>query len=504
LSERFNEKSKDIRHKSRSYTAGQLAKLKADLSNEKVYSKVEVMRMIKRISPALRNRSFESLADDIWKGLNTYTDRDEKQAFAKDMAQIFVDRLLIDSEDTDGKDNVNKYLEWEEANRKLAYLKPAIDSISFRQTEIDSIKEILFTKGYEYLRDRWGYKWRKGEKKKYYHLDEFISDLAKEMPGMEHLKDMSLAEAMIEVDKLYSKLVDQVTKNYKSTYKNVPDEFISNMRNIIENEIMNAYDELGEESKYALALKDKFERYEERISYWVAENVKTRSTARWSGIISTKALQLRDLKKGAFFNATQYRSSDTFKESIEQLTKVQWRGNISEQGVRKVFANLRQWYSMENPMLYDSNNPDADHLYSDKIALYLDLVGDTKKVEKEVPIEPDEYPMIYEVMNHLYTMMKNYGKIFRAGRWVDAADIAKAYIGIIDENDKKRTVWTRAQSLYNRQFLEPMALAKQADNYNPNGFFTQTVQELRQASVAASIGEMKLREEYDGIFYGKM
>ena len=61
--------------------------MKADLSNEKVYSKVEVMRMIKRISPDLRNRSFESLADEIRKGLNTYTDREEKQAFAKDMKE---------------------------------------------------------------------------------------------------------------------------------------------------------------------------------------------------------------------------------------------------------------------------------------------------------------------------------------------------------------------------------------------------------------------------------
>ena len=53
------------------------------------------------------------------------------------------------------------------------------------------------------------------------------------------------------------------------------------------------------------------------------------------------------------------------------------------------------------------------------------------------------------------------------------------------------------QTAYNTEFLEPMAVARHADGYDPNGFFTQTMEDLRSASINASIGEMKLRREYD-------
>ena len=512
ISQRFDATKKDIRHKSRTYSPGQVAKMKADLSHQKVYTKSTAMKFVKAFAPNIKTKAFDELSNELWIGLNTYTSVDDKRAFAKDMSDMLVDRMLVDTE--------VKNRNWDEAVERIAYLKPAIGTIDFRAEDASELKYML-DKNYASIRSRWGYKTPSdGSFKRAYGLDEFISDLSREMPGMAHLAEMHPAEALVEVDKLYNKLKSTIKQKYESAYEDATKDQISLWKSTVESKILDVYEYYGSMSKMLQATSstseavdtylstvpegtEKPEKYfvdilkqmDERISFWKAEKSKTEKISRWNGIIANKALEIRDFKNGAFLNATQYHP-DVFKNSIEQLTKVQWRGNISPKGVRKTFAELKQWYSMDNPMLYDKNDKEnSKDLYSDDIAFYIDELSADADVEK--PLTADEYPMIYEVMNHLYTIMKNYGKIFRAGRWVDAAEIAKAYIGIIDKNDKQRTVWTRAQSLYSRQFLEPMALAKQADNYNPNGFFTQTVQELRQAAIAASVGEMRLRKEYD-------
>lgn len=97
------------------------------------------MKFVKAVAPGIKTKAFEDLSNELWIGLNTYTSLDDKRAFAKDMADMFVDRMLIDAGDADSKDTDKKYLEWEKANRKLAYLKPAIDSIGSRAPDISKL-----------------------------------------------------------------------------------------------------------------------------------------------------------------------------------------------------------------------------------------------------------------------------------------------------------------------------------------------------------------------------
>lgn len=463
-------------------TAGQYEQMKANLSHSKVYSKKSVMKLVSNIAPGIRNRSFESLSNQLWEGLNSYTTIDDKTQFAEDMSQIFVDRMTVDT--------LVKHSEWDAAVEKMAYLKTGIGTIDFRDQDASELKYKL-DKKYMSLRSRWGYKKNSdGSFKRAYGLDEFISDLSREMPGMEYLAEMHPAEALVEVDKLYTDLSEQIKEKYESAYEDFSDEELEGIRKSIAYEIMNAYNTLGEKTKIAKYLDNKFEEYRARIDFWKAENAKTKKVARWHGIISTKALQIKELKKGAFYNATQHHQ-DVFKDSIEKLANIQWRGNLKPtQRVSEIFADLKQWYTMDNPMLYSK---DADNnLYSDTIATYITKIADSKGAFTE-----DTYAMVYEVMNHLYTMMRNYNKVFRNGRWEDAPDLVDKYLKIMEETKKNRSAVRRIQDAYNTEFLEPMAVAKRADNYNEDGFFTQTMEDLRRASINASVGEMNLRKEYD-------
>ena len=107
--------SKDLRHKSRStVTTGQYEQMKANLSHSKVYSKKSAMELVKRIAPGIRNRSFETLSNQLWEGLNAYTNVDDKRQFAKDMSEMFIDRMRVDT--------VVKHSEWDAAVEKMAYL----------------------------------------------------------------------------------------------------------------------------------------------------------------------------------------------------------------------------------------------------------------------------------------------------------------------------------------------------------------------------------------------
>ena len=463
-------------------TTGQYEQMKANLSHSKVYSKKSAMELVRKVAPGIRNRSFESLSNQLWEGLNSYTTIDDKRQFAEDMSQIFIDRMTVDT--------LVKHSEWDAAVEKMAYLKTGIGTIDFRDQDASELKYKL-DKKYMSLRSRWGYKKNSdGSFKRAYGLDEFISDLSREMPGMEYLAEMHPAEALLEVDKLYTDLSEQIKEKYESAYDEFSEEEMNEIRQSIAYEIMKAYTDLGDQTKISKYLAEKFEYYQTRIDFWKAENAKTKKISRWHGIISTKALQIKELKKGAFYNATQHHQ-DIFKDSIETLANIQWRGNLKPtQRISEIFANLKQWYTMNNPMLYSK---DADvNLYSDTIATYISKIAETNGAFTE-----DIYAMVYDVMNHLYTMMRNYNRVFRNGRWEDAPDLVDKYLKIMEETKKNRTALRRIQEGYNTEFLEPMAVAKRADNYNENGFFTQTMEDLRRASINASVGEMNLRKEYD-------
>lgn len=82
-----NEVIRIVRSKARtSYTSGQMAKMKANLSQQKVYSKADTMKLVKELAPGIRKRSFDMLTEKLWEGFNTYTTSADRRIFANDMA----------------------------------------------------------------------------------------------------------------------------------------------------------------------------------------------------------------------------------------------------------------------------------------------------------------------------------------------------------------------------------------------------------------------------------
>ncbi len=93
------------------------------------------MKLVKELAPNIRNRSFEALSNELWRGLNTYVTVDDKTKFASDMAQQFVDRMMVDT--------LEKNPAWEEATEKIAYIKSGINRLSFMPNELTELEHIL-------------------------------------------------------------------------------------------------------------------------------------------------------------------------------------------------------------------------------------------------------------------------------------------------------------------------------------------------------------------------
>ena len=199
----------EVTHLSReTVTSGQYEQMKANLSHSKVYTKKSAMELVTKIAPGIRHRSFEALSNQLWEGLNSYTTIDDKRTFAEDMAEIFVDRMMVDT--------LQKHSEWDAAVERMSYLKTGINSLDFVSEDAKEVQHILDKKGKAKLVGRWGYKSnRDGSFKRHYGLDEFISDLSREMPGMDHLAEMHPVDALVEVDSLYTELSQQIKEKLR-------------------------------------------------------------------------------------------------------------------------------------------------------------------------------------------------------------------------------------------------------------------------------------------------
>ena len=255
---------------------------------------------------------------------------------------------------------------------------------------------------------------------------------------------------------------------------------IQELRQQIVRDVLNAYDQKGSKSKYAKLV----EKYTKQIAELKQRLREANANNRLINSIVDQAQKMRDLKLGTFQNATQY-DTEIFRSSIEKLGKIKFRGNFNIAGTRKIMADLRTWYTKENPLLTDS--------YEEGIAEMLDTVANGTKGYTR-----DELRMINNIMAYFTSFVEKFNKVYRQGRWVDAVPEATRYIETIHNNEQVKVGLFRkiAGSTYMQTFGDPMSVARRMDMHE-SGFYTEMLTELREAAIDAEITEMEVRQDYD-------
>lgn len=133
--------------------------------------------------------------------------------------------------------------------------------------------------------------------------------------------------------------------------------------------------EQGEKSVKA-KLEEKFDASD--AGKWKARYDEGAQRNKLLGQIAFSALRIRDLKLGKFANSTQA-DSDVFKKCIQDLSKIQFRGNvINAKAVRGYIADLSKWYTSKETkaMLgYGNGEMDSPDLWLQDIADKLEALA---------------------------------------------------------------------------------------------------------------------------------
>lgn len=476
-----------------SLTVGELRKIIANNTKQKVYSKQDALSVVGRFAGIsdLTQKTRTEIADAVWQILNESPDIEYRRDVAHDMAEFIVAKIIVDAK-TENPDAL-------EAQERLSYLRMGIGKLSFSEEDMSEIRHVRDKKGLKQVLGRWGYKGaHKGAggivSSKRTPMDVFVVDIAREMPAMEYLEEMHPVDAFLEIDSLYERALAEAKDKWISAYWDMPDSEIPSMIKSVEDEIMRTYETEGEQSKFSRMVENKIGYYSERAEYWKAEYDKIKGRDRLLGLLMSKAQKMKDLKLGTFANSTQH-DSEIFKNSIEQLARIQFRGNLNVSGTRKILADLRQWYTSDavKTGILEYVDANSTGLYVQGVADMLETLSEGKK-----GFTKDDLKMLYDVMSYFTNFVENWGKVFRQGKWIEAKPEAERYINTLHANESLKVgLFSKlAGTTYMQTFGDPMTVARRMDMYE-SGFYTEMMQELRDAAVDAQVAEMEIRSAYE-------
>lgn len=457
------------------YSVGQRARFAANNTGMRVYTKAEAAEVINSIieerlvfedigmQGELRGKDRQAVIDYLFQKLNTVKEG-YRGGVALKIADFMIEHTVLTDMYADSTDV-------SEAMRTLSVLRRYMHKINLRHIQ----GEI------QYRFDRknsinlvWG------AKEGGIAPDTLPQLLADEGIFIDAVNEADCFLQMVEMYEDARVAVNNATESVMlSTYGDA--RTIKDLRQQIARDVLNAYEQKGRKSKYAKLV----EKYTKQIAELKQRLREANANNRLINSIVDQAQKMRDLKLGTFQNATQY-DTEIFRSSIEKLGKIKFRGNFNIAGTRKIMADLRTWYTKENPLLADT--------YEQGIADMLDEVanGKTNSYTKS------ELQSIRNIMAYFTNYVEHFNKVYRQGRWVDAVPEATRYIDILHRNEQLKSSWfmRKVGTAYLQTFGDPLAVMRRMDRYE-SGFYTETFSGFREAKIDAEIAKMQLMEEYE-------
>lgn len=451
-------------------TRGQRAKFVANNTKLKVYSRSDAASVINNIIDerlvledkygSLSGKSKTEVVDMLFRQLNA-TNEGYRGTAALHIADYLIENTVLNDMYVEDSSDIMRELSILRSYMHNVDLKSIQGEINYKYDKKNSIALI------------WGAK----------EGGQAPDVIAQELNGLGiHIEAINEADCFFEMVDKYNSLRSQLSdRAQKQMLKNYGSEAQrETLRQQIARDILLAYDEKGTQSKYG-KLVEKYTTQIESLKRQVAE---TRQKNNLINNILEKAQKMKDLKLGTFLNATDYKT-DVFQKSIESLAKIKYRGNLNAAGTRRIMADLKSWYTTDNPMLAD--------IYESGIADMLDTLASGGK-----NYSVEELGMLRNVMSYFTNLVENYNRVYKQGKWIEAIPEAERYINTIHSNDQVKVGLFRkiTGSTYMQTFGDPMTVARRMDMYE-SGFYTEMLTNLRDAAVDAQVAEMEIKTPYN-------
>ena len=451
-------------------TKGQRAKFVANNTKLKVYSKSDAVDVINSIIEerlvlgdkygTLAGKNKAEVIDMLFRQLNATTEGFRGTA-ALHIADYLIENTVLNDMYIDDSEDVMWQLKILQGYMHKVDLKSIQGEINYKYDKKNSINLV------------WGAK-----------QGGMAPDvIAQELNSLGiRIDAVNEADCFFEMIDTYNALKSKVNKTADkqklSTFGSQSQ--LENLRQEIARDILLAYDEKGTQSKYG-KLVEKYTAKIQSLKQQVKESERRNNAI---NAALEKAQNMKDLKLGTFLNATDFKS-DIFKSSIESLAKIKWRGNLNSTGTHKIMADLKQWYVEENPIL--------EGCYEQGIADMLDILASGNK-----KYTTDELVMLNNVLSYFTNFVKNYNRVYKQGKWIEALPEAERYINVLHNNEQVKVGLFRkiAGSMYSQTFSDPMTVARRMDLYE-SGFYTEMMTDLREAAVDAQVAEMEVKSDYD-------
>jgi len=348
-------------------------------------------------------------------------------------------------------------------------------------------------------------------------VEEFLyNQFKKEGYLFSHKKAMDMAEYIARAyngsrtSTEYQKIVDRIVDSYLDAIKWATADKNGNLKqedylDLTEDDIKYIKEIVGQRIAENFKFKDTkkselIDNYNRFINEMKADYQEIIERQKYASLCEQSARRLKDMKYGAFQNATKYKDVD-FQKAIFNLSKISFRGNFNESGTRKLIKELSDWYVLDNPIIspsFDQQDKTIGANWNEEIANIMEdiAVGDGR-------ITNEELQNIAKVLDYFKRFIETYNKIWRNGRLVDATEYGNNYLKIAKysqeharDNIYNKFERAKLTTSYNELFNDPMSLARRYDAYK-DGFLTNTMNEFREASINIGLMEMRLREELD-------
>ncbi len=321
-----------------------------------------------------------------------------------------------------------------------------------------------------------------------------IADAAKELNDLGFQIPMTDELQMLEeINNVYENTREYIENEMgEELSKRIGKEEYEKTKNKLENDVLAILEGNRTDDELASRLADVINKHQKTLDRFrnYRENFRVdENRIRAEMTIVHHARQIKtDIKNHKYTPAQQSRFEE-FKGIIAKIARLEVRGNINRSSAKEIVADLNLWYTKENELLVDA--------FSESIREDITYFRDDNSGEKVLTI--NELNRLSRILAHLKNVFVNFGKIYRAGKWVELSEVAHKMYRICSEAINSQTT---LQRLFNRgqYFASPLAVASIWDGHDPNGEFTRYIEDLQHGQLNVAMEKMKIAEKLEEIF----
>lgn len=300
-------------------------------------------------------------------------------------------------------------------------------------------------------------------------------------------KEPPKSKTAIETEQVISQISDQLQLDFGASKAEIAD-----LLSVIRGDVQEAF---GKKNMREGSYRALYSKYKEKYYQKIRDNRATNQ-------ILDAARKARDMLNRKDYVSAGVLENDQMKDFLRAVSGFKRGANISGD-IRQKVAALSDIYNENNLLLGGEDMNllgDFDQDVSDAIAL-IKVNADSKKA-----LSSEELQALKVISRGLVHLYQNYDKVFRDGKTQTAKELATEAV----TRGKKALRYRRKDGFLSsvfgkigeglRQITDPTSVARGLDGYDPDGFLTTALDEVKAGEVKAGVAAVDLMLPFEEFF----